>query len=140
MQYAVFNAEGVAELRRDSASELPAGAFALTAEQFALLMSGEWKIDAGGALVPAPAAVVADAVPQIVSKFQAKAALMGAGLLAQVEQMMADPAADALAVLAWTEAQEFRRSSPTVAAMAGALGLDAAALDALFTTAAGIEA
>lgn len=79
-------------------------------------------------------------VPQVVSKFQAKAALRGAGLLAQVETMMADPGADPLAVLAWTEAQEFRRTSPTVAAMAAALGLDAAALDALFTTAAGIEA
>lgn len=86
------------------------------------------------------AVVVPPAVPPIVSKFQAKAALRGAGLLDQVEQMMADPAADPLAVLAWQDAQEFRRTSPTVAAMAGALGLDAAALDALFTTAAGIEA
>lgn len=79
-------------------------------------------------------------VPQVVSKFQAKAALRGAGLLAQVEQMMADPAADPLAVLAWADAQEFRRNSPTVLAMGAALGLDAAALDALFITAAGIEA
>lgn len=79
-------------------------------------------------------------VPQVVSKFQAKAALLGAGLLSQVEQMMADPAADPLAVLAWQNAQEFRRTSPTVAGMAAALGLDDAALDALFTSAAGIEA
>jgi hypothetical protein len=86
------------------------------------------------------AVVVPPAVPQVVSKFQAKAALRGAGLLSQVETLMADPAADPLAVLAWTEAQEFRRSSPTVAGMAAALGLDDAALDALFTTAAGIEA
>lgn len=86
------------------------------------------------------AVVVPPAVPQVVSKFQAKAALRGAGLLDQVETMMADPAADPLARLAWAEAQEFRRTSPTVAAMAGALGLDDAALDDLFTTAAGIEA
>ena len=79
-------------------------------------------------------------VPQVVSKFQAKAALRGAGLLSQVETLMADPAADPLAVLAWTDAQEFRRSSPTVLSMGAALGLDDAALDALFTTAAGIEA
>jgi hypothetical protein len=89
------------------------------------------------AALPAP---VPPTIPQVVSKFQAKAALMGAGLLEQVETMMADPAADPLAVLAWTDAQEFRRASPTVAAMAAALGLDDAALDALFTTAAGIEA
>ena len=96
-----------------------------------------WAALDGLAVAPYVEAVT---VPQVVSKFQAKAALRGAGLLAQVETMMADPAADPLAVLAWAEAQEFRRSSPTVAAMAGALGLDAAALDALFTTAAGIEA
>lgn len=96
-----------------------------------------WLADGG---MPQPYVPPPVHIPQQVSKFQAKAALRGAGLLDQVEQMMADPAADPLAVLAWTDAQEFRRSSPTVAAMAGALGLDAAALDALFTTAAGIEA
>lgn len=97
----------------------------------------QWAALDGLAVAPYVEAV---AVPQVVSKFQAKAALRGAGLLDQVEQMMADPAADPLTVLAWTEAQEFRRSSPTVAAMAQALGLDAAALDGLFITAAGIEA
>ena len=79
-------------------------------------------------------------VPQVVSKFQAKAALRGAGLLPQVEALMAAPEADPLAVLAWTDAQEFRRTSPTVLSMGAALGLDDTALDALFTTAAGIEA
>jgi hypothetical protein len=54
--------------------------------------------------------------------------------------MMADPTADPLAVLAWTEAQEFRRTSPTVLTMGAALGLDDASLDALFITASGIEA
>lgn len=78
------------------------------------------------------------AVPQSVSRFQARAALFDAGLLAQVEDMMAD--APMLAKLAWTDAQEFRRTSPTVAAMAQALGLDEAALDALFFAAAAIEA
>lgn len=96
-----------------------------------------WAALAGLAVAPYVEPV---SVPQVVSKFQAKAALRGAGLLSSVETMMADPAADPLAVLAWTEAQEFRRTSPTVAAMAAALGLDDAALDALFITAAGIEA
>ena len=53
---------------------------------------------------------------------------------------MADPQTDALARLAWTDAQEFRRTSPTVLSMAGSLGLTEEQLDALFTTAAGIEA
>lgn len=79
-------------------------------------------------------------VPQTVTRFQARAALHLAGLLPSVEALMADPQTDALARLAWTDAQEFRRTSPTVLSMAGALGLTDEQLDALFTTAAEIEA
>jgi hypothetical protein len=79
-------------------------------------------------------------VPHVVSRFQAKAALLAAGYLPAVEAMMANPATPEIAKLAWAEAIEFRRTSPTVTAMGAALGLDDAALDALFTTAAGIEA
>lgn len=78
--------------------------------------------------------------PQVVSRFQARAALHLAGLLPQVEALMADPETDTLARLAWTDAQEFRRTSPTLLAMASALSLTDAQLDALFVTAAGIEA
>ncbi len=78
--------------------------------------------------------------PQVVSRFQARAALHLAGLLDQVEALMADPQTDPLARLAWTDAQEFRRTSPTLLAMASALSLTDAQLDALFVTAAGIEA
>lgn len=78
--------------------------------------------------------------PQVVSRFQARAALHLAGLLPAVEALMADPATDTLARLAWTDAQEFRRTSPTLLAMASALSLTDAQLDQLFATAAGIEA
>lgn len=78
--------------------------------------------------------------PQVVSRFQARAALHLAGLLTAVEALMADPATDTLARLAWTDAQEFRRTSPTLVAMASALSLTDAQLDQLFITAAGIEA
>lgn len=78
--------------------------------------------------------------PQVVSRFQARAALHLAGLLTAVEALMADPATDMLARLAWTDAQEFRRTSPTLLAMASALSLTDAQLDALFVAAAGIEA
>ena len=79
-------------------------------------------------------------VPQSVSRFQARAALYQAGLLAQIEAYMASEQADPIARLAWQDAQEFRRTSPTVAALAALLGLDDAALDALFTAAAQIQA
>lgn len=78
--------------------------------------------------------------PQVVSRFQARAALHLAGLLTAVEALMADPATDMLARLAWTDAQEFRRTSPTLLAMASALSLTDEQLDQLFVTAAGIEA
>lgn len=81
-----------------------------------------------------------DVVPHVVSRFQARAALLGAGLLAAVEALMADPATPAVARLAWADAQEFKRHSPTVRAMAGALGLTDAQIDGLFITAAGIDA
>lgn len=81
-----------------------------------------------------------DGVPQVVTRFQARAALHLAGLLTTVESLMTDPQTDMLARLAWQDAQEFRRQSPTMLFMAATLGLTDAQLDALFTTAAGIEA
>lgn len=89
-------------------------------------------IPAGGLLKPA--------VPQSVSRFQARAALHLAGLLDQIEATMTDPETDPLARLAWHDARDFHRDSPTVAAMAAALGLSDAQLDELFITAAGIHA
>lgn len=79
-------------------------------------------------------------VPQSVTRFQARAALHLAGLLPQVEALMSDPATDPPARIAWQDAQEFRRQSPTVLAMAQALGLSEQQLDQLFTTAASLEA
>lgn len=88
------------------------------------------------ALRPVPAPVV----PQVVSRFQARAALLLAGLLDDVEALMAAPDTPALAKLAWADAMEFERQSPTIAALAGAVGLTEQDIDALFITAAGIKA
>lgn len=77
-------------------------------------------------------------VPEVVSRFQARAALHLAGLLPQVEAAVA--AADPLVQIAWADAQEFRRSSQTIAALAGAVNLDDAAIDQLFRSAAQIAA
>ncbi|WP_444453112.1 hypothetical protein ACTTAI_19145 [Rhodobacter capsulatus] len=77
-------------------------------------------------------------VPTSVSRFQARAALHLAGLLDDAEAAVA--AADRLTQLAWTDARDFRRDSPTIAALAIVLGLDDQAIDDLFRQAATITA
>lgn len=74
----------------------------------------------------------------VVSRFQARAALFNAGFLAAAESAISG--ASDLAQLAWQDAWEFRRNSPTVAAIAGTLGLTDTQLDDLFRQAATIEA
>lgn len=86
-----------------------------------------------------------DGVPQTVSRFQARAALLltlrnGVPLLDLIEAMMAEPSVDRMMKLAWENAQTFERQSTTLLSLAGQLGLDEAALDALFVAAAGIKA
>lgn len=85
--------------------------------------------------VPEPAIPSA---PQSISRFQARAALLAAGLLSDVEAAVA--AADPFAQLAWAEAQEWRRDSPTLLALAHGIGLTDAEIDDLFIQAAGIRA
>lgn len=88
--------------------------------------------------VPEPAAFVAP-VPASVSRFQARTALHLSGLLAPVESAIA-ASGNVVAQLAWADAAAFERGSPTIAAMAGALGLTDAQIDDLFRAAAGIVA
>lgn len=75
-------------------------------------------------------------IPQSVTAFQAKAALLHADLLDNVEAMMTNPATPRIVKLAWDEALNFERQSPTVAAMASTLGLTDAEVDSLFLYAA----
>lgn len=77
-------------------------------------------------------------VPYSVTRFQARAALLAAGLLPSVEAAIAS--ADQFTQIAWVDAQEFRRESPTMNALAVVLGLSSAQLDDLFRQAATIEA
>lgn len=79
-------------------------------------------------------------VPRTISRFQARAALLGAGLLATIESAMADPGMDPFAKLAWDYAQDFNRDSPTIAGLQSLLGLTDAVLDELFRAGALIEA
>ena len=71
-------------------------------------------------------------VPPFITRFQARAALYQAGLLDDVNAMMSNQETDPIARLAWEDAQEFRRNSPTISAMAPALGLTESQVDDLF--------
>ena len=77
-------------------------------------------------------------IPQVVSRFQARAALMLSGHLAAVEAAVAQ--ADPIVQLAWAEAVEWKRSSPTIIDLGDAIGLTPEQIDELFIQAAEIEA
>lgn len=89
---------------------------------------------------PAPYVPPEPTVPQVVTRFQARAALARDGLFLTVNAAMKALPEDDEHRLAWEDAQEFRRQSPTLLAMAATLGLTDTQLDELFTVAAGIEA
>lgn len=77
-------------------------------------------------------------VPESVSMRQARLALLGAGLLPQVDAAIASlpsPQKEAAAI-EWEYAQEVQRHNGLVPAMAQALGMTEAQLDALFMQAA----
>jgi hypothetical protein len=74
----------------------------------------------------------------VCSRFQAKAALHLAGLLDTIEAVVA--AADPVAQIAWADATDFRRNSPTIAALAAGTGLTDAQIDDLFRVAMTITA
>ena len=92
----------------------------------------------GEVFVPAPPAP--PVVPPSVTMRQARLALLGAGLLASVGaaiDSLPSPQKEA-ARIEWEYATEVQRSSGLVPMMGTALGLDDAALDALFIVAEGL--
>jgi hypothetical protein len=99
----------------------------------------EWDGSAWVYTPPDPAEILAtERAAMVVSRFQARAALLNAGLLDQIEEALAT--VDPFAKLAWTDAVEFRRNSPTIAALQSAVGLTDEQIDDLFRAAAKIEA
>ncbi len=79
-------------------------------------------------------------IPQVVTMRQARLALLGAGLLAQVDTAidgLASPQKEA-ARIEWEYSQEVHRDRPFVTLLGAAMGLSNEQLDALFTTAAGL--
>ena len=77
-------------------------------------------------------------IPFSVTPFQAKAASLQAGLLPAVEAALAT--ASPIAQLAWSDATEFTRDSPTINALAAQLGLTDAQVDDLFIAASQVFA
>lgn len=74
----------------------------------------------------------------VVSRFQARVALHSAGLLAVAEAAI--EAGDPIDRIAWQDAAEWRRDSPTIARIAVTLGLTDEQVDDLFHAAATITA
>lgn len=79
-------------------------------------------------------------VPQTVARFQAKVALLQAGHLDNIEAYMSRPDTNRVTQMAWQDAQEFQRQSPTVLALAKLLGMTDTQLDDLFVVASKIVA
>ena len=98
--------------------------------------------DARDGLEPLPPAEPAPPpVPQTVTRRQARQALLLEGLLDDVPVAIAaipDETERRMAQIEWEDSLEFVRSRPLVIQIGAALGLDAAALDALFTHAANL--
>lgn len=102
------------------------------------LVDGEWVNPQPPVYVPQPDVPVPVIVPSAVTMRQARLALLGAGLLDDVEAAIAalpSPAKET-AKIEWEYSQEVQRHNGFVAQLGPALGLDAAALDALFVAAA----
>lgn len=74
-----------------------------------------------------------------VSRFQARQALLNAGLLEQADTMIRD-SGNQLIIGAWEDAQIFERLSPTIQSIAAALELPEEVVDDLFLQAMQIEA
>ena len=90
---------------------------------------------------PEPADPIVPVVPQSVTMRQARLALLGIGLLDDVDAAIAaipDPVQRKAAQIEWEYAQTVDRARPFTQQMAAGLSLTAEQLDALFTQAAGL--
>lgn len=88
-----------------------------------------------GGNTPEPATAPAPVVPDYVSRYQARAALLNSGLLEQVENYFAALPDGNLDRLAWLEAPTVHRDSASLLGAAAALGLSSEQVDDLFMTA-----
>ncbi len=79
-------------------------------------------------------------IPALVSMRQARLALLAAGILDQAEAALAamPGSTGRAAQIEWEYATELRRDHPLIVSLGESLGLDKAAIDALFVQAAAI--
>ena len=105
------------------------------------LVDGVWTLIDEGQPVPAgavPASTMpvssATAVPQAVTRRQALLALLAAGKLDEIEQLI--QAAPRAVQIAWEASGTFERSSPLIDSLAPQVGLTSEAVDLLFIEAA----
>lgn len=82
--------------------------------------------------IPLPSEGEPQYVPQTVSRYQARAALLEAGLLEAVETHFSALPDSSLDKLAWKEAPTVNRGSEALEAAASALGLSPEQVDGLF--------
>lgn len=131
----------------DHAGCMPEDVVMLTQEQYdavknASELGGYIEGDSNGYPVVRDVSQLPAETPQVVTMYQARAALLHAGRLDDVDAAL-DAMPDGLekrqALLAWEFAWSVERGSPFVAMLASALGLDAAAIDELFQAAALVQ-
>lgn len=78
-------------------------------------------------------------VPDVVTPYQARVALLNAGLLDAVAAMMESTDVDPAAKIAWEYATGFYRNSPFIVSLRSTLGLTPEQIDALFIAASEVE-
>lgn len=144
-KYILFT-NGVLSARYDSAihgDNIPAEAIEVDDVLFFQTINetdGQWTLNADGSITKEPLPPAPPYVPNVVSMRQARLALLGAGLLAPVNEAIAamPGVGGESARIEWEYATDVRRDSPLVDGLSAALTLDAETLDSLFTAAAAL--
>ena len=114
-------------------------------EGFHAVMREGWVLEPGptppepAPYVPSPEDILQlERERMVVSPFQGRVALSDANLLSSVDAAVA--AADSKTQIAWEYATEWRRNSPMIVTLAGALNLSDTQVDDLFRAAAQVTA
>lgn len=138
MMYAARNADGTWTGASYPALTDPVVAHHATYDE-TLVPVLELTADENGIWTATEASASQHALGLRVSRFQARAALLGAGLLEAVRTAVAE-SDDEIIQLAWDESIEFWRMSPAILALAPILGLSDDQVDQLFIAASRIRA
>lgn len=96
-------------------------------------------LDAGN--IPEPAQIPLTPIPEVVSRRQARQALLMAGKLALVQpaiDSIAEETQRKLAQIEWEDSAEFKRDWPLLIQLASAIGLTSTEIDDLFVLASSL--